>query len=622
MVVPNNETERCHRRRALGAMVLIGCVYCFLLGRLFFLQGSKGRTLRAYAARGRTRDITLIGERGVILDRSGNPLAISLYSGTVVFDPHTLLGIPDPIRRTKRLIELDNKLPQIAAILHIDEMELRQFVHQKLGEYNPKKPCHYAPLRQKTVDIDTARALQQRQYGVLGFTVVDKPRRVYSGGAAAVQIVGLVSTDEKIALTGLEQGCNRWLTGVDGKDRIERDNIGRAIPDTLEHLTPARDGYEVHTTIDPNIQAMLAEEGAKVIENLHPKGVSLIALDPSTGDILGMVSLPTLDPSDTNTRRGLSKDALDNLLTERCATAIYEPGSTLKTMTIAAALDDDTISPNSVFYCSGSIKAGKRLIHCAHNEVHKAETPEDILRNSCNIGAAEIGRLLGGKRLEDADRRFGLFDPLDLWLPGKHKGYYSFDKNEKIYNDSKTMRVAFGHSISMTPLHVALAYAAIANDGILMKPRLLTEVCDSAGHAIEKWEPQQSRRVVSERTSAQVRSMLRAVVANGTAKNTALQGYQIAGKTGTAYKYKTNEYVGSFVGFLPASEEAVPRVVLLVSVDTPDVTKGHFGSDVAAPTFQTLAHRLMDYWKVPQDDPQSTQYAAAQSNLKKQARAH
>ena len=621
MVVPTNETERCHRHRALSAMVMIGCVYCFLLGRLFFLQGSKGASLRAYAAHGRTREITLTGERGVILDRIGNPLAISLYSGTVVFDPNAVLGISDPLRRAKKLKDLERELPQIAAVLHLDESDLGRFVHLKQSEYNPKKPCHYAPLRQKTVDIDTARALQKHEFRQAGFTVVDKPRRVYSSGSAAVQLVGIISTDEKHALTGLEQGCNRWLTGVDGKDRIERDNMGHAIPDTLQHLTPARDGYEVHTTIDPNIQAMLAEEGAKVVENLHPKGVSLIALDPSTGDILGMVSLPTFDP-DPDARRTLTKTDLDSRLIERCATQIYEPRSTLKTMTIAAALDDGTISPNSNFYCNGAIKAGKRLIHCAHNEVHKSETPEDILRNSCNIGAAQIGRLLGAKRLEAADRRFGLFDPLDIGLAIKQRGYYSLDRHEDIRNDSKTMRVAFGHSISMTPLHVALAYAAIANDGILMKPRLLTEVCDSAGHTVQKWEPQESRRVVSERTSAQMRSMLRAVVANGTAKNTAIEGYQIAGKTGTAYKYKTNEYVGSFVGFLPASEEAMPRVVLLVSVDTPDVTKGHYGSDVAAPTFHALARRLMDYWKVPKDDPASTQYASAQINLKKQARGN
>ncbi len=403
------------------------------------------------------------------------------------------------------------------------------------------------------------------------------------------------------------------LDGHDGFAIAQVDDRRREIPDTLQRLVPAHDGLDVYTTIDSNAQHIVTQEVQRVYEKYHPQGISAVVVDPITGDVLSLVSLPTFDPN-PGKRQGLNGESL----ADRCAARLYEPGSTLKALTIAAALDAGVISLESTFYCGGRIQVGRGVIHCVLHGAserygHGTETPIDIMRHSCNVGAAQIGLRMGAKRLYAAERRFGLLDPLGTGLPAEQHGRLSFDPHEKIDSPGKVARVAFGHAITTTPLHVAMAYAAIANGGILMKPRLITAVKDANGKVRQSWEPKAVRRVLSPRTSAEVAAMLRAVVSNGTGKIAAIPGYQIAGKTGTAKKYRRGAYVGSFVGFLPASPHARPRAVILIAVDEPH--GAYYGAEVAAPAFQAIARRLMAYWHVPEDDPQGLQARTAYENL-------
>jgi len=299
---------------------------------------------------------------------------------------------------------------------------------------------------------------------------------------------------------------------------------------------------------------------------------------------------------------------------------LYKPGSTLKSVTVAAALDQGVITMNSHFGCSGNIRYGKKLIHCpvygpwdAHG--HGSVDANSLLEHSCNVAAAQIGVLMGHERLYKGDTDFGLFDKLDLDLPSAQHGRKSMDINEDENSIAKIARVSFGHSIVTTPAHVVRAYAAMANGGLLMQQRLVTQITDWQGKVVVEHKPKLIRRVISQQTSSLMTSMLTNVVTKGTGKVAAVKGYWVAGKTGTAKKYVPGKYAASFVGYLPASPTVKPRVVILVVVDEPQEGP-HYGAQVAAPAFHNIATSLMNYWKVPQDDPQSIQFNTAQAGRK------
>jgi stage V sporulation protein D (sporulation-specific penicillin-binding protein) len=606
------------RKRMERAFLVILACYLGLIGRMVYLQGAQGPELREKAAQMREQRIPLRAHRGSLLDRDGKPLAVSLYAGTVGFDPAVVQPDPKNPKKTARLQkDLRASVHRAARILHLSEAALLDKVLQAQRAFNPDAPKRFVPIK-PGIPLEVAQQIRESRPRLLGFGVQDGSKRVYSSADNAAQVVGFLGPEGEGA-AGLERSCGTWLDGHNGYAVAEVDNLRREIPDTLQKLVPAQDGLDVRTTLDANAQHIVTEEARRIWEKYHPQGVSIVVVAPMTGDVLALVSMPTFDPNP-----GRRHTLTGENLAERCASRLYEPGSTLKALTIAAALDDGAIGLNSTFTCGGTLKVGRGLIHCvlhgaAERYGHGTETPQDIMRHSCNVGAAQVGLRLGAERLYAAERRFGLLDPLNVGLPATQRGRLSFDKSEKINSPGKVARVAFGHSITTTPLHVAMAYAAIANGGVLMQPRLLTAVTDANGKVRQSWEPKAVRRVLSRQTSAEVCAMLRAVVANGTGKVAALPGYRIGGKTGTANKYRRGAYVGSFVGFFPASPNVKPRAVVLVAVDEP---KGaYYGAEVAAPAFQAIARRLTAAWHVPEDDPDSTQAREASENLRRAGHA-
>ena len=612
----NGERANVPKRRINIAFLFILACYLALMARLLYLQALHGAEIRQTAEQGREQKILLPAHKGTICDRNGRPLAVSLYSGEVGFDP-VATRVDNLDAKTARKLEekLSRSIQDAAPILQIPPAELTATIQKARGDFNPLKPRRFIRLK-RDVSPEVAQMIHDARPRLLGFKVLDGSKRVYAGGDSAVHVVGFVRSDG-VPQAGLEKGCLAWLNGASGFALAEVDNRMREIPDTVQKLVPARDGYDVHTTLDANIQHIVTEEAEKIVTDSHPAGVSVIALDPNTGDILALASLPNFDPN-LDKRKELNKLPVEERkqhFSDRCIASLYEPGSTLKALTIAAALDTGIITPQTGFYCPGSITVNKKTIREAHSEVHGEETARDVLRHSCNVASAQIGMRMTAHKLHDADAKFGLLDKLSVNVPGSRAGRWSWDSNEKEYSEAKAARVAFGHSIVTTPLHVALAYATFANGGILMKPRLVTSLTDANGKTVQKFEPQTVRRVISPQTSALMTDMLRSVVSNGTAKTIAIPGYQFAGKTGTAQKYKAGKYVASFIGYLPASPSVKPRVVILVAVDEPSGEK-HFGAEVAAPAFKAIATRLMQYWRVPEDDPNSTQFKAAQESIK------
>ena len=372
-------------------------------------------------------------------------------------------------------------------------------------------------------------------------------------------------------VAGLEFALDKTLCGKSGSMKMEVDNLGREIPDTRSEMKPATEGLDVVTTLDTTVQHIVSEEVAKVVAQYHPKGIAAVVVEPETGDILALVSMPSFDPNPGKPRHLIKED---ERLRERTVASLYEPGSTLKTLTVAAALQEGTINLNTGFYCGGKLKIGKRNIKCdlhaGEHAGHGMVNPLDLIRRSCNIGSAQIGMKMGYTKLHGWMDKFGLLTNPHLGLQGETKGYWSLDKHEDQTANGKLARVAFGHSITTTPLNVAMAYAAIANGGNLMKPRIVVGYRNSEGKTVKEFAPQvQRKNLLSAQTCNEVRAMLRSAVSNGTGTSAAINGYQLAGKTGTAKKYRAGLYVASFAGFVPAAAASKPRAVILVAVDEP-----------------------------------------------------
>ncbi len=613
MAVRNEARGDFGARRVWAAFCVILLCYGGLVGRLIYLQGVAGPSLYAEAVKNRQMTIPLPARRGAILDRNGSPLAVSSYSGTVGFDPSVIAA---ELRAPKRAKTLDARLAEsvrhAADLLQIPEIQLAALVKSaRDNDALPDRRKSRFIVVRRDINSETAQHLRQFTPRLLGFAVQDDSKRVYISRQNSAQVVGLTDADSK-GIAGLEYACNKWLDGKKGSVRAEVDERRREIPFTESLRLAAHDGYNVQTTLDANIQHIATEEAQKIVDRYLPDGVSIVVVEPDSGDILALVSMPNYDPGPEG-RKSIKPAAM----TDRCARWLYEPGSTMKALTIAAALNDGTITPNTGFECDGIFHLDNhKAIHCdSHggSNIHGWVRSADILRVSCNVGAAQVGLAMGAHKLFDAERNFGLLDKLPIDLPNA-RGVLSFDRREKVYSRAKAARVAFGHSIMTTPLHLALAYAALANGGNLMQPRLVMALKDDEGKVKEEWQPKITRRVISPLVSAEVTQMMQGVVTDGTGKVAAIPGFDVAGKTGTASKYQRGSYVGSFGGYLPTGVNIRPRAVVLVVVDEPR-NGAHYGADVAAPAFQAIAARLMRYWNVPETDPTAAQFKTAQAKI-------
>lgn len=605
-----------NRARVAFACVLLG--YSALACRLFVLQGLQGSAMRAIAIGHRTGRIPLPARRGGIFDRTGSPCAMSVATANIGFDPSLFANpISDPVKAAEREKQLHASVVLLAGILGEPEADLAARIERARAEYpvwlatrrhrdmdTILESARFAVIRDN-VDADTVAKFSAQRFKLNGFWLRDDTRRTYLLGDSGLQVVGYVNNYGK-PISGLELTCNRWLDRHVGYLVAERDGRGRQIPGTETRTESAVDGADIHLALDNNIQKMVREELESAFKKYHPNGAEAVVVDPATGDVLAMVSLPTFDPNAGQKRPSGAHDNIGDYQFDRCACRVYEPGSTLKTLAIASAIDRGIITADTYFHCGGALRVNNRTIHDSHSEAHGDLRPEDILRYSCNVCTAQIGIKMGLPTLYDSARQFGLGAPLDTFLPMEQRGRMRVPEPRQY--TAQAARVAFGQAITTTPLHLTMAYAALANGGVLMKPRLVTQLT-RGDRIVQRWEPTKVRQAVSAHTSEQMMNMLKAVVSNGTGRPAAIRGYTVAGKTGTASKYRAGAYVGSFIGVVPASETAKFRAVILVALDEPH--GAFYGAEVAAPVFQQIASRLMSLRGVAEDDPAWSQYKAA-----------
>jgi cell division protein FtsI (penicillin-binding protein 3) len=558
------------RIRLLLAVLTLGAVVT--LGRAFWLQVVRAPALERLAAQQHRETVTTPAGRGTIYDRLGVQLAIGEQATTVYADPRQIRNAQKVAVEAGRALNLDpNRIyPQL-----LDKKRSFVYVERK-------------------ADPERAAALQRR--GLAGLDFYPEERRSYPQRTVAAQVLGYAGVDNN-GLAGLELRLDRDLAGRPGKETIVRDPFGRTID--VVSSTPERPGRDVFLTLDHTLQANVESVLRMTVAKWHALDGTAIVIDPHTGDILAMAVAPGFDANDFSR-------VPSSMQRNRAVTDTYEPGSTFKVVTYAAALTDRVVNPNSSFTLPPSIRVADREIDEAEPRPTETMTVAEMLARSSNVGTVTLAELLGSKRLSSWITRFGFGRPTGIDFPGESPGIVL---PRKRWSGSTIGNVPIGQGIAVTPIQMAALYGALANRGVWVQPHLVDHV--RGRHA----KRPARRRVLSAPVSRELISMLQGVVAEGTGEEAAVPGYLVAGKTGTAAKpdpsggYSDTRYVASFVGIVPASS---PRFVVLVSINEP---QGQiFGGVVAAPAFRDIARFALQYLDVPPDDTATLTAADAGSS--------
>jgi cell division protein FtsI/penicillin-binding protein 2 len=545
--------------RRIG-LLFAGFLLCFLAiaGRAFWLQGVQGSKLASEAAYQQTETVTVPGLRGSILDRFGNPLAVSE-------DARTIYATPYQVKKPHQTAE------KLASILHLKDDEVLKSITEDSG---------FAYVAHK-VDVPTAARVARLELPGIG--ELPDSRRTYPQGDLAAQTIGAVG-EENQGLTGLEVGEESVLGGTDGERRIVNDALGEPI--RLETVKEASDGEDLRTTLDPAIEAKTEEALAEVGETYAPKGATAIVMNPRDSQILAIANWPPVELSDL-------EDANPEDLMNRATGFTYEPGSTFKAFTVSAALEEGIVTPESTFTLPPQLHVADRIIEDAEPRPTVTLSVAEILAHSSNVGAATIGLEVGADKFSRWIDRFGFGRPTGVQFPAEEQGIVpALDE----YSGSTMGNLPIGQGLSVTPMQMIAGYAAIANGGMLERPQLVERAGDEAVS-----EPK-GHRVISPTVAEEVRTMLEGVLApGGTASEVSVPGYTLAGKTGTAQvaengTYSETKFVASFIGFAPAQD---PRLLVAVIVDQP---QGEiYGGSVAAPAFGRIAEFALPYLGVPQE---------------------
>lgn len=522
--------------------------------RLAVLQVSQAAVLQAAASAQRVRTIEQPASRGEILDRNREPLAISVEARDIYADP--------------RYIEEPNALAAtLAGMLGVDRRELARRLSDRDASF-----VYVA----RQVDLKVARKVEQEDFPGIGFLPTTK--RAYPAGALAPQVLGFVGIDGT-GLSGLEYSLDSLLGGVAGRRTIEVTPGGRPILGGTDSGTRPVPGSTVVTTIDRDFQYRVQVALERAVEENRAEGGMVVVMDPRTGDILAMASYPWFDPNSF-------VDADPATFRNRPVTDAFEPGSTAKVVTAAAAVQLGAVDMSERFDVPDEMKVNTYTIHDAHSHPVQSMTIGDMFAQSSNVGIAKIAQRLGPRALDAFLGRFGFGERTGIGFPAESPGLMlPLDE----WSDASLVTISYGQGIAASLLQMTSVYATVANGGVRMQPRLVSGSIDPKGRFLSA-QMAPAVRVVSEATADTLTQMLAYAVESGTGMNARIAGYQVAGKTGTARiplpdraGYYEGKYLASFIGFLPASD---PQLVIAALLDRP-VTE--YGSIAAAPLFREIA---------------------------------
>lgn len=556
-------------RRRIFVVLIIGIVlYSALITRLGYVQLVEGPGLAQMADDLLNREIDFKPNRGRILDRSGNELVSNMSVPTIVAVP---AQIKNPTETAK----------QLSVILEQKEEDVLKAITKKAMSNNQIPGG-------KKISVEKAKKIQE--LNLPGIYLAGDTKRFYPNGTMAAHILGFTGIDNQ-GLTGLEKIYDPFLNGTKGHISYPSDAKGRVMPGGSEDYVAPVNGMDMYLTLDSTIQSFIERELDQAVVAYQPDDVLAIAMDPKTGEILGMGSRPTFQP-----------DQYQNYPVEVYNRNLpiwktYEPGSTFKIVTLAAALNEGVIKLDEGFYDPGFINvAGKRL-RCWKRQGHGQESMLEVVENSCNPGFVTMGQRLQKERLFEYIKKFGFGKKTGIDLIGEENGLL-FNLNR--VGPVELGTTSFGQGVSVTPIQQMAAVAAAINGGKLMKPFVAKEWRDGITHdVIGRTVPTEVRQVISKDTSDKVRYALESVVARGTGNKAYIEGYRVGGKTGTAQKvkngrYMDGEYIVSFIGFAPADD---PQILVYFAVDNPKALA--FGGLIAAPSVKSIIESSLQHMNVP-----------------------
>ncbi len=598
---PNRKNEKIRRanrtiqNRTVILMLIFGVlVFLLLLGQLYKVQISRHDELQAKALNQQTRSTEVTASRGTIYDRSGNIMAISATAETVFLSPKELndaLNDKDnPVTWTKESVA-----EKLAQILQINAESILKKMERTDSQYEVLK------LRADEEVADQVRTYINES-GVSGVYLVTDAKRYYPYGSLASHIIGFVGTDNS-GLYGLEARYDDELQGQTGLVVTAKDPTGNDMLYEYEQYYAAQNGNDLMLTIDATVQYYLEKNLAAMAQEYNAKnGATGIIMDVTTGAIVAMASYPTYDLNDAST---VQDSVLKAQIESGAATLgdmqlrqwrnkalndTFEPGSTFKTLTLAAALEEGVIDTSTTYDCTGSIHVLDATIHCSNTAGHGHQTLEETAGNSCNPAFITYGLRLGQEKFYQYMRDFGLMEGTGIDLDGEATGIFMSPDS---FSELDLACYAFGQNFNVTPIALITAQAACINGGYLHTPYVVERVVDSEGNVLSQQDTTPVRQVVSEETSQTVRECLEYVVSSGTGRNGQVSGYRIGGKTGTADKGKTGDVVVSFMCFAPADD---PKYIMLLTMDTPSrEDRTPSGGGMVAPVASRIMAEVLPY---------------------------
>ena len=547
-----------------GLLLLI----IILAGRIGWIQFVDGKRMTAKIGVQLSESKMLHSPRGTIYDRNGRELAVSSMTKSLYANP-------------SEIKDVDQVAGALASLLGMNPEDIKEKLANG-GQFIWIK---------RMIEPGVAAQVQAiiKEYDMKGLSFLEESKRYYPNDSLAAQVLGFVGTDD-IGLDGLEMALDKTIKGNLFEQLIDTDSHGIPIFKSIFTFVPQKQGKNVYLTLDSGIQFIVEQSLDKAMKNTGAQGATVIVMNPKTGEVLAMANRPTYNPNQFY-KYG------DNEWKNRAVTYNYEPGSTFKSVVAAAALQEGKAYPEEIFVDKGYVEVSGRRIKNWNDESYGNISFLDILKYSVNTGFVQVGMRLGAYKLTEYAQAFGFGKITGIELPGEESGLLF---NPKDMRDSDTATMSIGQSVAVTPLQLITAVAAIANDGVLLKPHMIKEVRNGDGSLDHEVPSQSVRQVVSPETARTLTYMMEKEVSEGGGNKAAVKGYHFAGKTGTAEKlkedgsgYAAGRYVASFVGFGPVED---PQVVILVVLDDP--LGVYYGGQICAPVASEILGQVMRHLSI------------------------
>ncbi|MDR3595798.1 stage V sporulation protein D [Clostridium sp.] len=607
------DRAKMRQRMSIAAFGLT-FVFAILIIRLSYIMIVKRPDYAARAEEQWTSEVKIDAVRGRILDRNGKELAVSANVYRVDFDLTSIrnylkrslkdlsqkeidhmksVGIPIP--SGDEGITNDDIAPAIAKALDVDVAEIKDKLETKLKS---GAPAGSAIVKRR---IEKDKADKVKELNISGVLVSPDTKRYYPNNNFLAHVLGSTNVDGK-GLTGVELQYNSYLAGIPGMKIAELDKNNRDLPYTISQFTSPVNGKDVTLTIDENIQNFAEKAALQAYEDTKAKAVSILVMDPKTGEVLAMVNKPDFDPN--NPYDGADKfdgansgEKLQKMWRNRLVNDTFEPGSIFKVVTAITGLEEGVVNKDTQFIDNGSISVGGINPKCWKAGGHGVQNFPDIIQNSCNVGFVELGQKIGKEKLCESINKFGFGQLSGVDLPGEAKGIV---KPVNKVSEADLATISFGQTNTVNSVQYMAAFNAVANGGTLIQPHVMKEVTHTDENNVnivdETFKPKTST-VASPEKTAELRTYLERVVTGGSGTGTFIEGYHIGGKTGTAQKvidgrYQDGKYISSFVGMAPVSD---PKVTVMITIDEPSNNGVYYAAQVAVPPAKTLFTDIFNY---------------------------